>query len=209
MTNQAQVAPIALTISDISVRQDAQGRYCLNDLHKASGGEEKYSPNRFTRTDNYQALVSELTPELAFDPSVSVRGGKAPGTYVVKELVYAYAMWISASFSLKVIRAYDALQGQPLGNSRQLPQSSPIKSFRTRILVCIDKGEESQQIVPFGSCVIDPNDPVAVATFIREYVPSTPKMLSALSSAYITKLMNCQDTAINHLKSPSNKKAQG
>lgn len=38
--------------------------------------------------------------------------GRDGGTFVVKELVYAYAMWISASFQLKVIRAFDTLQTQ-------------------------------------------------------------------------------------------------
>jgi len=81
------------------------------------------------------------------------------------------------------------------------PQANQIESFRTKILVCIEKGETTQQVVPYGSCIVNPDDPIAVATFIREFVPSSPQMLSALSSAYITKLMNCQDSAINHLKS--------
>ena len=101
-----------IVIEGLTIRQDAEGRYCLNDLHKASGGEEKDSPNRFTRSDVFISLVNELTPEMAFAPYKSQRGGLTSGTYVVKELVYAYAMWISPAFNLKVIRAFDTLQTQ-------------------------------------------------------------------------------------------------
>lgn len=59
------------------------------------------------------------SPNLETAPLQSVRGGKTPGTYVVKELVYAYAMWISASFQLKVIRAFDKLQTQGVVSSIQ------------------------------------------------------------------------------------------
>lgn len=81
------------------IRRDGAGRYCLNDLHRASGGEERHSPNRWTRTDGYSGLVQALTPEMAYAPAESIRGGSAPGTYVVEELVIAYAAWISPAFN--------------------------------------------------------------------------------------------------------------
>ncbi|MEY4768038.1 MAG: hypothetical protein RL637_677, partial [Pseudomonadota bacterium] len=44
------------------------------------------------------------------EPVKIVKGfNQKQGTYVVKPLVYAYAMWISARFHLQVINAYDAL----------------------------------------------------------------------------------------------------
>lgn len=64
----------------------------------------------FLRLQSTDGLISELLDQSTDSytaPIRAVRGGKAPGTYVVKELVYAYAMWVSAKFHLAVIRAYD------------------------------------------------------------------------------------------------------
>lgn len=97
----------ALVVAGIAVKTDAEGRYCLNDFHKAAGGENKHAPFRFSRTDTFEALVKELTPETVIAPASTIKGGSTPGTYVCKELVYAYAMWVSPKFHLHVIRTYD------------------------------------------------------------------------------------------------------
>lgn len=102
-----------LVVEGVSVRRDSEGRYNLNDLHRAAGGLERHSPNRWTRTESFNGLISELTPDMAFAPADVQRGGVTPGTYACKELVYAYAMWISPSFNLKVIRTFDAVNAQP------------------------------------------------------------------------------------------------
>lgn len=114
----------ALTVLSSEIRQ-FDGLYSLNDLHQAAGGSAKHRPNQFMRLDTTQALMEEIRcADVRIIPAKTVRGrGKPQGTYVCKELVYAYAMWISPSFHLKVIRAFDALQGQPsTASPRALPE---------------------------------------------------------------------------------------
>jgi hypothetical protein len=123
-----------ISILSHAIRQDSQGRYCINDLHRAAGGERRHQPNHWLTTKQAQELIAELigTPgipgvgkgtagipavvdiattgiPLVLAPVFVINGGTQRGTYVVKELVYSYAMWISAAFHVKVVRAYDAL----------------------------------------------------------------------------------------------------
>jgi len=103
-----------LTIAGAKVRMDANGRYSMNDLHKAAVAQghdyKRTQTEHFMRNESTQALINEICKngELEIDPCVST-AGRYGGTWVSKEIVYAYAMWISPSFHLRVIRAYDAL----------------------------------------------------------------------------------------------------
>lgn len=54
---------MSLAISGISIRQDSKGRYCLNDLHKASGGEKRHRPNYWLDLQGTKDLVDYLNSE--------------------------------------------------------------------------------------------------------------------------------------------------
>lgn len=116
-------------IDGVSVRRDFDGRYCLNDLHRAavaSGANERTKePGKFLSSVQTIELIQELetTQNLGIKPVNTVEG-RSGGTYVCKELVYAYAMWISPKFNLKVIRTFDAVQ-TPTSNT---PTSDKIQA---------------------------------------------------------------------------------
>ncbi|UXY92556.1 KilA-N domain-containing protein [Pseudomonas phage LUZ100] len=123
-----------LTVCGVDIKQDAEGRYCLNDFHRAAGDDQKHRPKYWLENCNTQALVAEI--EKGGFPPVSVKPGRSGGTFVVKELVYAYAMWISPKFHLEVIRSYDRLATEGVAvhqNAAADVLANPLKYMRSLI----------------------------------------------------------------------------
>jgi hypothetical protein len=109
--NELIIAETNISITD--------GLYRLNDLHKASGGASKDKPADWLKLESTKDLISFLESEnTSENPEAKQNqilivikngGSKKQGTYACKELVYAYAQWISPRFNVAVIRAYDSL----------------------------------------------------------------------------------------------------
>lgn len=121
------------------------GLFSLNDLHKASGGADKHKPANFLRLDTTQELISEIEEESFNCSDVSNKktafksvAGRFGGSYGCKELIYSYAMWISAKFHLTVIRVFDRQVSAP---------TPPSELSRMDILkLALDAEEENQKL---------------------------------------------------------------
>jgi hypothetical protein len=87
VSNQATRLPM-LTVANTAVRQGADGWYCLNDLHRASGGENHHRQSLWVENRQAQELIGEIT-KAGIPALASIKGGSQPGTYACRELVYA------------------------------------------------------------------------------------------------------------------------
>jgi hypothetical protein len=94
-----------IIIANKTIRSDSYERFCLNDLHKAAGGQPRHIPSKWLRTQQVKDLIDEI--EISQIRAIETK--QKTGTFGCRELIYAYATWISPAFFLKVIRAFDAL----------------------------------------------------------------------------------------------------
>ncbi len=91
-----------LIINGVPISLFEERLYCLNDLHKAAGGQKKHQPSNFTSLKGTIEMLNVL-PGCRWEKIHSVCGGHKQGTFVCKELVYAYAMWVSPTFFVRVL----------------------------------------------------------------------------------------------------------
>lgn len=113
------------------IRRDKEGRYCLNDLHKAaiaSGLDvERKNPSDFFRTDTAKIFVKSLEcmNETTYSP-IETKEGRNGGSFACKELLYAYAMWLDKPIFLKIVKAIDDLSIiQEALNNFEVPDDVP------------------------------------------------------------------------------------
>lgn len=101
-------------VAGVEITTDAEGRFNLNALHKASGESDHKKPSEWLRTKQAQELIAELNTQLELSGNSrlgqksvnSVKGGATPGTYAHELLAIAYASWISPSFHLQVNQVF-------------------------------------------------------------------------------------------------------
>lgn len=104
-------------ICGVEISTDAEGRFNLNMLHKASGARDDKSPGQWLRRKTTKELIKELDANLlknlqdvnlhlAQKSINSVHGGSNNGTFAHELLAVEYAGWISASFRLQVNQTF-------------------------------------------------------------------------------------------------------
>lgn len=144
-----------LIIANVPIRADDLGRYSLNDLHKAAGGEERHQPAFFSRRPETQELIAEISnsaPAQSCEPVAST-AGRYGGTFAAKEIVYAYAMWISAKFHLEVIRTFDAL----VTGALPAPAAKAVRAVPSKSPVMVAAGMMPALVRALRCCGIDKN----------------------------------------------------
>lgn len=109
----------AISVANVAIRQ-FDNLYSLNDLHKAAGGEKRHQPANWLRGQQAIDLIEYLKSE----ELESIQKKQGLGTFVSKELVVHYGMWISPAFSLKVIRAFLDTQEDVSGSPKLETQTT-------------------------------------------------------------------------------------
>ncbi len=100
-----------LVINDVSISTDEFGRFSLNDLHKSAGSNPKNKTALFLKLHSVKKVAEVLkVANPTLEPISIKRGRYTGGTWVCKELVYKYAMWIDAEFEVMVIQTFDKIQ---------------------------------------------------------------------------------------------------
>ncbi|RKT98874.1 hypothetical protein C7H84_34255 [Burkholderia sp. Nafp2/4-1b] len=137
----------AFALDQVTIHE-IDGLYSLNDLHQASGGKSNHKPAFFLRNKQTTALIAEIQVTNSQLALKVTHGGECRGTFACRELVIAYAAWISPAFHLKVIRVFlDASAAATAPDTTASPEPTASIDVRGQLL--------TGQIAPTVPCPTD------------------------------------------------------
>jgi hypothetical protein len=148
-----------ICIGDVTIMEDQDGRYRLNDLHKAAGGENKHRPQYWLERPETKEIINELIREnqekseadgpasLPIEPIEVIKGGGLQGTYVNEDLVFTYAMWISPKFHLQVSRSFREQKRAELERRQKLTKVEALRENAKLTLELADEIEKHEKLI--------------------------------------------------------------
>lgn len=99
-----------LTVFDTDVHLDADGRFSLNDIHKAAMdaglATDSQRPGNFLRNKDVIRYVDELNVNAQIR-AIKKIAGKTGGSYGVRLVALRYAAWIDAKVEVEVYRTVE------------------------------------------------------------------------------------------------------
>ena len=127
-----------ITLFETTIRQDKNGRYCLNDLHKAAMAKgystKGQKPSEFLRNDGVKEFVKELDLEAGNHASIkTVKGRGITGTYATELVSLRYAGWISAKVEVEVYKTFQKVIHNDEGLTHQLLEGQPDPEAQKRL----------------------------------------------------------------------------
>ena len=103
MNSAANAMPM---IAGVEITTDEAGRFNLNALHQASGGEKKKGPSYWLALDSTNELIAEVAKTYNTEIPVFSKRGLGGGTFAHELLAISYAGWISPAFQLQVNQVF-------------------------------------------------------------------------------------------------------
>ena len=112
-----------ITIFNKTIRQDADGRFCLNDLHKAamanSQATESQRPGAFLQSDSVKGFISAVDDN-AIIVAIKKSAGRNGGTYATELVALRYAGWISPKVEIEVYKTFQKVANADEGLTHDL-----------------------------------------------------------------------------------------
>lgn len=102
-------------VAGVEIGVDSEGRYNLNALHRASGGDPVNAPGQWSRLQKTKKLVDRYAEKHIGENVINiVKGGVDQGTFVTELLAIDYAAWISTDFRIQVYEGFQAYKNGTL-----------------------------------------------------------------------------------------------
>lgn len=99
-----------ITVFGTNIRKDAEGRFSLNDLHKAAMAKghatESQRPGNFLKTDILKVFIKTLNSKTTIQ-CVKKNTGATGSSFACAEVFIKYAQWLSPKIGVEVSNLFN------------------------------------------------------------------------------------------------------